>query len=57
MFLTESLFYPRWAMILMGALGVAATLYTIRLYLKENFPEVFEKFDTESLRRKAELKA
>jgi hypothetical protein len=44
-------------MILMGALGVAATLYTIRLYLKENFPEVFEKFDTESLRRKAELKA
>jgi hypothetical protein len=57
MFLTESLFYPRWAMILMGALGVAATLYIIRLYLKENFPEVFEKFDTESLRRKAELKA
>ena len=57
LFLTESLFYPRWAMLLMGALGVAATLYLIRLYLKENFPEVFEKFDTETLHRKAVAKA
>jgi len=57
MFLTESLFYPRWAMLLMGVLGVAATLYIIRLYLKENFPEVFEKFDTEVLKRKAAVKA
>ncbi len=57
MFLTESLFYPRWAMLLMGALGVAATLYLIRLYLKENFPEVFEKFDTKALQRKAAAKA
>lgn len=53
MFLTESLFYPRWAMVLMGVVGLALTAYLIKLYLKENFPEVFEKFDTTLLKRKS----
>ncbi|MEM4171474.1 MAG: hypothetical protein QXS57_01620 [Candidatus Caldarchaeum sp.] len=52
MFLTESLFYPRWAMLAMGVLGLAAALYLIRLYLRENFPELSEKIETTKLRRK-----
>ncbi|MDJ0271350.1 MAG: hypothetical protein NYU39_02055 [Aigarchaeota archaeon] len=45
-FLTESLFYPRWAMILSGIVGMGITVYVVRLYFRENFPELFEKIDT-----------
>jgi hypothetical protein len=49
-FLTESLFYPRWAMILSGLVGLGVTAYVVRLYFRENFPELFEKIDTALLK-------
>ncbi|MEM1943815.1 MAG: hypothetical protein QXO30_04210 [Candidatus Caldarchaeum sp.] len=52
MFLTESLFYPRWSMLALGVLGLAAALYLVRLYLRENFPELSEKIETSKLQRK-----
>ncbi|MEM4352701.1 MAG: hypothetical protein QXV68_03685 [Candidatus Caldarchaeum sp.] len=52
MFLTESLFYPRWSMLALGVLGLAAALYLVRLYLRENFPELSEKIETTKLQRK-----
>ncbi|MCS7137066.1 MAG: hypothetical protein NZ941_01705 [Candidatus Caldarchaeum sp.] len=53
MFLTESLFYPRWSMIVAGAVALAAAAYLIRLYLNENFPELSMKTDTSRLKRKS----
>jgi len=49
MFLTESLYYPRWALFIGGVIALATALYLVRLYLKENFPELFEKIDTAQL--------
>ncbi len=51
LFLTESLFYPRWALILLGVASLVIFLYLIRLYLRENFPDLFEKIDTKYLRK------
>lgn len=52
LFLTESLAYPRWTMIGAGVVALAVTAYVIRLYFRENFPELFEKIDTKNLIRK-----
>lgn len=54
MFLTESLVYPRWVMIAGGIAALAVTGYIVRLYFKENFPELAEKIDTKYLMRKFE---
>lgn len=56
LFLTESLVYPRWAMIGAGVLAVALTVYIVRLYFRENFPELSEKIDTGLLTKKQQTK-
>ncbi|MEM0441225.1 MAG: hypothetical protein QW463_06435 [Candidatus Caldarchaeum sp.] len=56
LFLTESLFYPRWILFLAGALAMALTVYIVRLYFRENFPELFEKIETSQLIRREESK-
>ncbi|MEM1966200.1 MAG: hypothetical protein QXH12_08830 [Candidatus Caldarchaeum sp.] len=55
LFLTESLFYPRWVLVASGVVALAAALYLIRLYLRENFPELSEKIDTARLKRRPAL--
>jgi hypothetical protein len=49
LFLTESIFFPRWALIASGVVALAAAFYLIRLYLRENFPELGRRDDTSVL--------
>ncbi|MDW8084005.1 MAG: hypothetical protein RMI49_02235 [Candidatus Caldarchaeum sp.] len=51
LFLTESLFYPRWALIAAGLAAIGVTAYIIRQYFRENFPELSERIDTTNLVR------
>jgi len=56
LFLTESLFFPRWAMIASGIVALAAAFYLVRLYLRENFPELGRRDDTSVLAREVVAK-
>ncbi|MEM1945228.1 MAG: hypothetical protein QXX57_05775, partial [Nitrososphaerota archaeon] len=49
LFLTESIFFPRWPLILAGVVSLAAAFYLIRIYLRENFPELGRREDTSIL--------
>ncbi|GBC68970.1 hypothetical protein HRbin01_00660 [archaeon HR01] len=49
LFLTESIFFPRWALVIPGVLAVLAAIYLIRLYLRENYPELGRSDDTSIL--------
>lgn len=56
LFLTESLFYPRWMLFAAGIIAMVLTIYIVRLYFRENFPELFEKIETSQLIVKEEPK-